>query len=168
MLRCVHLGPDTQRRACSSCRHCSLVLRALCPLARCRRHSCPTQPRMRWSGSLAPPPASGRRRSMRPQQRPSGCARLTVPSAQAHSPLVQLQLLAAASRVLGQETWFNCVSLLTHGCQAPPDTPQGGAMDWGRALELRKRDLSQQLRWAPPNRAWAAAQPVNAGSAMPS
>ena len=70
------------------------------------------------------------------------------PCTQAHSPLVQLQLLAATTRVLGQETWFNCISLLTHGCQAPPDTPQGSPMDWGRALELRKRDLSSQLRSA--------------------
>ena len=43
---------------------------------------------------------------------------------------------------------MECISLLTHGCQAPPDTPQGSPMDWGRALELRKRDLSSQLRSA--------------------
>ena len=66
---------------------------------------------------------------------------------QAHSPMVQLQFMASITRVLGQETWFNCVSLLTHGCTAPPDTPAGSPMDYHRALEMRKRDLSMQLRY---------------------
>lgn len=58
--------------------------------------------------------------------------------------------MAAATRVLGQETWFNCVSLLTHGCTAPPDTPQGQAQDYSRALEMRKRNLSAVLKCPPP------------------
>ena len=66
---------------------------------------------------------------------------------QAHSPMVQLQFMASITRVLGQETWFNCVSLLTHGCTAPPDTPSGAPMDYHRSLEMRKRDLSMQLRY---------------------
>ena len=69
---------------------------------------------------------------------------------QAHSPMVQLQFMASITRVLGPETWFNCVSLLTHGCTAPPDSPQGAPMDYHRALEMRKRDLSMQLRQALP------------------